>query len=461
MVKGINQKFISLLGTALLGCAVAAPATVHAGNDAVLQLIKVLRDNGTIDQKAYEALEAATLDEQKATADAAAGNANSTLPKITTKGKLQIASPDGDFKFRLGGRLLLDTAGYTNDTGTWKDSDLKSGTEIRRSRIFLSTTLWRDWNFKTEWEFAGDKVSAKDQYIRYSGFNPTQLNLGFYKIPQGLSRMSSSNHITFMERPIGIEAMEPGRKMGLGLQSNFELGGMWTGGIGFFGGDINAPDADDGEGWGIPVRLTWAPFHEKTQVLHLGTSFEYRQPDDANEVRYRDRPESHIASHRFVDTGTIGDVDNKQLLGVEMLGIYGPFSVQGEYLWNTVERKNNLNDLDFSTAYILGSWIITGESRGYKPGAANISQIKPTNPLLNGGFGAWEVAARYSYTDFEDEDILGGEESNLAFGLNWYPNNNLRFMFNYIKVLDVSSDKEGSFDDVSPDMFQARAQVYF
>ena len=48
------------------------------------------------------------------------------------------------------------------------------------------------------------------------------------------------------------------------------------------------------------------------------------------------------------------------------------------------------------------------------------------------GLGAWQLAARYSYADFTDENILGGVGSSFTAGLNWYWNPNARMQFNYI-----------------------------
>ena len=48
------------------------------------------------------------------------------------------------------------------------------------------------------------------------------------------------------------------------------------------------------------------------------------------------------------------------------------------------------------------------------------------------GWGAWQVAARYSYADFNDNDIMGGIGESVSFGLNWLWNENTRLQFNYL-----------------------------
>ena len=48
------------------------------------------------------------------------------------------------------------------------------------------------------------------------------------------------------------------------------------------------------------------------------------------------------------------------------------------------------------------------------------------------GKGAWNVAARLSYGDLSDEDILGGRGRSVTFALNWYWNAHARLQWNYI-----------------------------
>ena len=79
-----------------------------------------------------------------------------------------------------------------------------------------------------------------------------------------------------------------------------------------------------------------------------------------------------------------------------------------------------------------------------------------------GGIGAWEVAVRYSTLDLTDTGagITGGEEQNVTLGLNWYPTKTIRFMADYINVLNV--DRPGSaHDGDEPDAFLLRSQIYW
>ena len=77
-----------------------------------------------------------------------------------------------------------------------------------------------------------------------------------------------------------------------------------------------------------------------------------------------------------------------------------------------------------------------------------------------GGWGAWEVALRMSRVDLTDDDIIGGEETNLTVGLNWYLTSTMRVMANYVNVLEM--DRPGSeFDGNTMSLFQMRFQIEF
>ncbi|MEH6593453.1 MAG: porin [Halioglobus sp.] len=65
--------------------------------------------------------------------------------------------------------------------------------------------------------------------------------------------------------------------------------------------------------------------------------------------------------------------------------------------------------------------------------------------------------ARFSTIDLNDEDVTGGTEKNLSFGVNWYSQVHWRFMGNLIKV-DAEDGPEG---DEDPWIIQFRAQYYF
>ncbi|MCI0401243.1 MAG: porin [Gammaproteobacteria bacterium] len=432
------------------GWAASVSLPALAANEAMLELLEELRDNGTISQEQYEVLRNSALaDEEKGKAQVE--EATKDLPVVTTKGKFEIASKDGNYKWSFGGRLQVDGAYFDNDR-----SALLSAAEVRRARVDVQGTVYKVWELKFEYEFTESPPDGiKDAYIKYVGFKPTSITVGNFKEPFSLEEMTSSRFITFMERALP-NVFAPSRFLGAGVHT---YGETWTAATGFFGNNVQeeAP-----EGYGIPARVTFAPVHEETRVAHLGANFQWRNTGDDKVVRFRQRPESHVTDVRLVDTGTKAkpnfDASSFTNAGAELAGVYGPWSVQGEYIGTWVHRETpGKSNPYFWGAYLQGSWFLTGESRNYKFTSGAFDNVKPkSNFSWGGGWGAWEAAFRYSYLDLSDQDINGGEQDDITLGLNWYVNPNIRFMWNLIKVLDV---RGGPFNEAKPFIAQMRAQV--
>ena len=113
---------------------------------------------------------------------------------------------------------------------------------------------------------------------------------------------------------------------------------------------------------------------------------------------------------------------------------------------------------------------MTGESWRYGTKKGTFKTVKPENAISAGGYGAWELAARIDYADFNDTDagIYGGEKTDYVIGINWYLENNLKAQFNYVHT---KADYEQGFESINdPDVmlyeqdgniFQARLQYAF
>jgi phosphate-selective porin OprO/OprP len=152
------------------------------------------------------------------------------------------------------------------------------------------------------------------------------------------------------------------------------------------------------------------------------------------------------------------------MVGLEANGLYGPFTLGGEYTHTWLDQKDASANLAFDAWYGETSWTITGESRKYKTGKFYKVEPNKNFSLKNGGWGAWELATRYAETDLNDGAIVGGRMSNLTVALNWYVNNNIRFMADYNKVLEIQDSPLKTVSGGKPDnldMFMVRGQLAF
>jgi phosphate-selective porin OprO/OprP len=467
-----TRQLKSLLGAVLLAVSAAAPLPAGAANSAMLDLLKILRDRGSISADEYSILaNAARADAEKTEAiksevkkevDEKVAAATKDVPVINLKEKLELGTQDGNFKFRIGGRVHFDSYVYNDDDNT----DFADGTQFRRARVELESTFWKVWKARLQYDFGGSGGltvdGLRDAFIQYNGFDGVSVTVGNQKEPFGLDEMTSSNNQNYMERSMMNGAFVPSRNPGILLSG--AIGKQFTLASGVFGvgrgntGGGGAPGAGLDEAWSITTRGTFVPINESGRVLHFGLAHSYRNAGEMDVDRIRTHEFGIGAGTRMVDTGAILSEERNQI-GVEAGLIYGPFSMTGEYTraWVDVIGAGNV---DFDGYYVEANYMLTGESRGYSIDSGTFSNPKPKTPFLKGGVGAWQIGLRYSAANLTDGPFTGGEQENLTFALNWYPTNNLKFMANYVHVLDV--DRPGNiFDGAEPGVFAFRAQTYW
>ena len=131
---------------------------------------------------------------------------------------------------------------------------------------------------------------------------------------------------------------------------------------------------------------------------------------------------------------------------------YNQFSASGVSALAIAQPSNN----NFSAWYAQATWILTGENRTYNAATGAFAPPKPTASVFAatiGTWGAFEIAARYSDLDLNDNildpsnivtawsgtsktytyynTVRGGDQRIATLGINWYPNSVIRFALNY------------------------------
>ena len=106
-------------------------------------------------------------------------------------------------------------------------------------------------------------------------------------------------------------------------------------------------------------------------------------------------------------------------------------------------------------------WSLTGEPRAYRGNQGSFGPVAPLRSVADGGWGHWDISARYDYIDLTDVDAGAsrGEQSAIAVGLNWVPVDHVRFMLNYATT-DLDRTAAGATDDTA-DVFTLRTQFDF
>ena len=429
---------------------------------------------------------------------------------VETKGGLKVKQGGNEFKF--GGRLQYDYDTFddvfTNNLES--DGESQSESEWRRTRLFVSGKVQNDWHYKFTLNIDDGEESAdvNTAYIQYTGFDPFAITLGKFKEPFSLERMTSSKWLSTIERNMLLEFLAGNLGAGQPDTAGVQISGYhknanhlnWA--LGVF--DDGSEDSDGEDNYGITGRVTLTPHFGDKHFLHLGAAYSVREIED--QVRYRSRLGVHTAGRLTFADAYVDDVDQ---FGLEMAYVRGPFSLQSEYINVSADgdldpdadvlegvldsdgdliRSNrqagacytdtnnsgglepnlgdtpaSCSDIDFDGYYVQATYTLTGETRGYKTQGAYFDKLKPSSP-----FGAWEVVARYEDAEVDNDNIGNGgllanrgdtyDAEKWLIGLNWYVNNNVRFMLNYIDAEVDEALAQGDGDDDDGDAVSFRAQ---
>lgn len=376
---------------------------------------------------------------------------------------LQYHSPDDSLKLKLGGLFQFDGGGGEGQ-GKALDKTSDWNAIARRARFQFGARAYEDWTFDAQIDAANRNRPVADFNVGYAGLSHAVFTFGNFKEPFSFERTMSSSDITFLERSVA-NTLVPRRSFGAGLSLD---GDKWTAVAGVFGGNINEGIIGS-RGGAVSARVTYAPLLEDKHVLHFGASGSFRSQDPRQDVSYSTNPETRVYDVTIVDTGTLRDVLSLTRGGLEFAYLNEAFRMQAEYMVLHADQQGG-RSATYQGGYILAAYVLTGQVEKYSlvpdkqrrdVGYATFSGIDldDKDRVSKGGIGAWEVAARYSTLDLGSGHDGGGRVQDVTFGLNWYPDKNLRLMFNYVHSFADRISEE--HPRANADIFQGRLQIYY
>jgi phosphate-selective porin OprO/OprP len=391
-------------------------------------------------------------------------------PETTVFGPLpRWRSEDGNFNFGAGAIMQFDIGAFDHDPqgspGTRAPSpDFDTGLLARRGIFLINGILYKDYIFFVSHDFfdPGDREleGQRSAVLAWRGLDPLWFVVGQQNLPAALDAATFSTRRPFLEESMssGAFGYAPGTpSVGASLlhrsKHHYLRFGVWGVPVDEYG--------HDSEGWGVHGRATYAPIAERDRVLHFGISGYWRRPtvkrgDFGGSERFAARPDIDVDGTSLVDTGDIPRVDSFAFGAVEVLGNWGPLSVEGEYHRMMVDRFNGpheapFRDLTFDGYHVQASYYLTGESQNFLSNFATLWRVKPNREFdpEAGGWGAFEVAARFAHIDLDDGvndlaggGIRGGEGETYTLALNWYPNALIKLSLNLIHAdIDKQSDE--------------------
>lgn len=391
--------------------------------------------------------------------------AKKTLPSVTINGVFQ-----------------ADVGWVQQDAASrQKYGDIQDGADFRRARLSAkgSVTETTNYFFQMDFGFFG-RPTFTDVWVEQTQVPLLgNVRIGQWKQPFGLEVVSSFRYTTFMERSSLFQPFTPFRHMGIGFYDHTaELDATWAASVFRSGQDQFGGSLTDDGGWGTAERVTILPMWEEDgeRYLHLGAGHFFNAPSDET-INFRTIPEFYIGANGPGAVGTSGqavpggangtpfflatgnlNLSTYNVVGSELLWVDGPISLQSEAMVTLCDFQGQSCALP--GMYAQAGWFLTGEHRPYDRKLGTIDRVIPKENFgynAGGGSGAWEVAARFSWLNLNDNGIQGGQLTDWTAGVNWYWNPYTKLVFNYVHAV---ASVPGS-DQSQTDMFGLRAQLDF
>ena len=332
----------------------------------------------------------------------------------------------------------LFVAGLVLDRMHWGSQDADSeahngnlgfydGGEIRGFRLGAVGTI----NFEKPWVYTifgatnafdkGFEVREKEDFTMFDYrldipiFKNANVSVGNQKEPISLERIMPMTNISMQERTSVSDAFLPSRSFGVvvsGISSGERM--TWAGGA--FNNWINHSGGFRDNAMQYTGRVTWLPMisEDESSLIHVGLGL--RHDDGKNGHQFLSEPEFNKAPD-FVDTGPI-DSDGAEWVNLEAAWRKGPLWIHAEYVDVGVDSPT-FGNLDFSGYHASATYTLSGEMRPYNRKSGILGAVPVAKTVNQGGWGSWELGARYSSIDLTDGLVDGGEMDIWSLGVKW------------------------------------------
>ncbi|WP_125076711.1 porin [Pseudoxanthomonas sp. SGT-18] len=346
-------------------------------------------------------------------------------------------SGDGAYEVKIRGLLQGDGRFFNSGAPGANDSFL-----LRTARPTIEGTLGKWVGFRFTPEFAGDSASIVDAYADLQFSPAATLRVGKFTSPVGLERLQSSASLPEIERALASELL-PNRDLGVQLQGEL-AGGKVSYAIGVFNGAVDGRDAtttNPDDEFEYAGRLFFEPLKGSDSFwagLGFGIGASIGDVEGAGNnflPRYRTPGQQQFFAYR----GTVAAAGQRKRWSPQGYFYRGPFGLLAEYASSSQElgAGGTTADLETTAWQATASWVLTGEDASYRG-------VKPARAFApgKGGWGAWELVARYgrlevdeaAFPVFADPAVSAREASAWVAGVNWYLNNNLKLVLNYLQT---------------------------
>lgn len=494
---------ITKFATALIASGlISLPLAAHANDSTEIEELRSLV------QELSQQVKILARKGEVAEEDAAAAKKTTPVVKASTSG-FSFGSPDGKNEIKFRGLIQADHRAYTSGASDVRDrtrnraglldpsgfNDAEDSSLLRRVRPTIEGKVAGKYGFRFTPEFGGGSASVVDAYVE-ANLNPAfNVRAGKFKSSVGLERLQGGGDIKFIERSYVTNAILPNRDLGVSVYGDI-LDNKLNYNFGIVNGVVDGGNISTGTEYSgereYTARLFTTPFVDSANALSgLGfgigatcTDFTGEQNLNFTDTTAADATRNGLPSYvtngqqTFFRYGANTVADGKRFRFSPQASYYnGPFGLITEYA--RVSQDVSLLDrndgggastpagtnaalnvltgtnkkLSHDAWQVAVSYLLTGEDASFKG-------VKPKNDfdLDKGGWGAWELVARYSEINLDEDTFknrlgqFAGENrsapnaNNSAYadgtksarsahswtaGVNWYLNSNAKIALNY------------------------------
>ena len=466
--KNLRQRtsLSSFLSPLLLASLISAAYPVLADDKEEIERLKSLIEQ--LDQRVK------ILDRKQEIATEDAATKQKTAPVLVAGEKgFGFKSADGQFEYKFRGLVHLDYRAFGNDAYP----AAINGFLARRIRPTFEGTVFGKYGFRFTPEFgeSGDGTTATnksrvvDAYLDARLDPAFQIRLGKFKPAVGLERLQSGSDTKFIERSYVSNNILPNRDLGIAVSGDL-LDKKLNYSVGIYNGIIDGSESstaqDINTGKDITARLFATPYAgDGSKLEGLGFGLAATSGNTTSNALPSYKTPGQANSFFAYATGTTSN-GQRTRFAPQANYYYGPVGILTEYAVVNQDIVNGSNTarIQNNAWHVTASWLLTGEDASYKG-------VKPNSPFTtDGGWGAWELVARYQENNIDSNAVTTTFATTSAnatsaktwgLGLNWYHNQSSKAAINWEQTSFDGGTGSKKLNGKKEDFLVARYQLAF
>lgn len=390
---------------------------------------------------------------------------------------------------QVGGFLDLDTVAVSQSDGN-KDryGDINNDFAVRDLWLWVRGEGYGNIDYAVMLGFPGS-LAFRDVVINVKNLPILgTARIGYFKVESGLNWEQFVYDNTFVDWESCTRTFMAGRRLGVASIHHNEdkslrlFTGIFTGQNLAIGDGKHSNEDNDNPGTILNTRLSGVPIYnagangEIYELLHLGAGFRWVNPgkDSVTGATRRTAlgavPTDWLADMPSLLAGQI-DSNSYTVTNIEAAWQHGQFGIVSEGYVGSFNGYDNAYGVSTTGRLLLtpGAYQKYNKVNGCFGGVAvpaNMRFVDCENWTCLEGWGVWELAAQWSWTDLDmlrDAPVAAnyGRINQYTLGVNWHWNPQTRWGLNWIYAKPVSGSGGTTESSSSLNTIAAQARITF